>query len=316
MIRRPFEPPNFRCRVKDWHGDESDLLMRGDSEASVRQRLEQKSYQVVSVEPYDFRQWLERAEAETRKVIECSGGPDYQYRSDIWGDLKQYLFELFEGKCAYCEGKVLHIASGDVEHYRPKKKVTECPSHPGYYWLAYEARNLLPCCEKCNRHRAKMNHFPVRGDLWAHRHDEMDCEKPLLLCPYDHDPREHLRFLPSTQTPGAPDLVLSIVQGATEEGRKSVEIYKLNRPDLASERGLAQKKIRQELMASMLSPSSTRRAVWDRLFSGRDEYSSAALAEAEALLAELKEEYEQEKTEHVQVPSGKRERSGVAGRAG
>lgn len=295
MIRRPFEPPNFRSRVKDWHGDESDLLMRGESEASVRARLEQRGYQVLAVEPYDFREWLKRAEAETRKVIAAGGGPGYTYRSDIWGDLKQYLFELFEGKCAYCEGKVLHTSSGDVEHYRPKKKVTECPSHPGYYWLAYEARNLLPCCEKCNRHRAKMNHFPVRGDLWARCREEMNCEKPLLLCPYEHDPREHLRFLPLGETPGAPELGLSIVQGATDEGRKSVEIYKLNRPDLSAERALAQRKIRQELMTAMLSPS-TRRAVWDRLFSGREEYSAAALAEAEALLADLRKEYEEEKT--------------------
>ena len=40
----------------------------------------------------------------------------------------------YNHKCAYCE----RVTKADVEHYRPKKKVSEDADHPGYYWLCYE----------------------------------------------------------------------------------------------------------------------------------------------------------------------------------
>ena len=115
----------------------------------------------------------------------------------IWSELKSYLFEIFDGKCAYCESKVLDVAAGDVEHYRPKKGVDGMPTHPGYYWLAYDLENLLPCCEKCNRAGAKMNLFPIpmEGDRAWRPEDDIEAEHPYLLNPYGHDPAEHLRFV-------------------------------------------------------------------------------------------------------------------------
>src|SRR5262249_45973388 len=107
------------------------------------------------------------------------------FNEGLWKELKWHLFELFHGKCAYCEHKPQAGYPGDVEHYRPKGKVDEDPNHPGYYWLAYDPRNLLPSCSRCNQPpTAKRTRFPVEG---AHSRDSRNlaAEKPLLLNPYD-----------------------------------------------------------------------------------------------------------------------------------
>lgn len=290
MIQRKFLAPNYRCRVRDVHGNESTLLKRGTEEGAVRAGLAERGYTVLGVEPYDFEEWLKRAKAETEKAI--AAGKDYEFRPDLWKELKLHLFDLFEGKCAYCEACVQDVAFGEVEHYRPKRHVEECPDHPGYYWLAYDLTNLLPSCQRCNGYQAKMNHFPVRDKVWARSREELGCERPLLLNPYLHNPREHLHFRPLRENPD--QLPLSHVEGRTEEGKTSVEVLRLNRPNLASARALAQQRIRQQLMAAFFT--SNARPLWQRLFSGQEEFSSAALAEAEALLAELQGEYQDEKS--------------------
>lgn len=65
----------------------------------------------------------------------------------------------YKNKCAYCE----RICKADIEHYRPKKGVTEDDTHLGYYWLCYEWTNLIPSCITCNREGAKQNKFPILG---------------------------------------------------------------------------------------------------------------------------------------------------------
>lgn len=76
------------------------------------------------------------------------------------GTLKS-LETLYHNKCGYCETDTTAGASMQVEHYRPKAKVTEDATHGGYYWMAYEWSNLLLSCAKCNN--KKRNHFPVQG---------------------------------------------------------------------------------------------------------------------------------------------------------
>lgn len=64
-------------------------------------------------------------------------------------DVKEALFGMSQGKCAYCEGYV-EKGSLEVEHYRPKGSV-EGSDHPGYWWLALNWKNLLPACAACNK---------------------------------------------------------------------------------------------------------------------------------------------------------------------
>src|SRR5262249_37626646 len=157
---------------------------------------------------------------------------EFNFDSGIWSRLKEHLFEVFSGKCAYCEAKVQHVDWGQVEHYRPKKKVEEDPSHPGYWWLAYNYQNFLPCCTRCNCARAKMNRFRVRG-LRARRKEDLSRERPLLLNPYKHKPQKHLKFIPPTE---GDDNSGGHVIGITTEGKKSIEVYNLGRRELVEQR--------------------------------------------------------------------------------
>jgi uncharacterized protein (TIGR02646 family) len=227
VIHRTFKEPNYKCKVSDRQGEQYEWLAYANSESELRQRLEEGGYSVISISEYDFKEWVAKAAVATQEAIDAHArGEKPKFKSSIWSELKLHLFELFDRKCAYCESWVLHVVPGDVEHYRPKRKVEEEPLHPGYYWLAYDFNNLLPCCPKCHQARAKMNHFPVRG-FCAYCPEDFDKEEPLLLNPYKDDPAQHLYF-----PPGEEDTYFGTVEGITDAGEKSVEIYHLNRADL------------------------------------------------------------------------------------
>src|SRR5712691_15858 len=109
--------------------------------------------------------------------------------TDLYKNQKPVYMSLsgpFHGKCAYCESFIAADQPGDLDHFRPKGKVTNSDHqsimiqdeqghampHPGYYWLAYDWRNLLPSCEDCNRPSTqktggqligKWDQFPVKG---------------------------------------------------------------------------------------------------------------------------------------------------------
>ncbi len=65
------------------------------------------------------------------------------------------------GKCCFCESKIQHVMSGEVEHFRPKGGVRQRRSdpldRPGYYWLAYDWSNLLLSCQSCNGPQAQFS---------------------------------------------------------------------------------------------------------------------------------------------------------------
>ena len=151
-------------------------------------------------------------------------------RSTVWQDLKPYLVWLFGGKCAFCESKFLIVSFGDVEHFRPKRGVTEDPTHPGYYWLAFDESNLLPSCERCNRN-SKANHFPISGQRAQQPGSSLDNEQPLLLNPCEVDPQNHLDF--SLDLNGQP---IGLVTARSEIGRQTIQIFNLNREDLVEAR--------------------------------------------------------------------------------
>jgi hypothetical protein len=96
---------------------------------------------------------------------------DPTFETDVWKDLKKWLLKhVFNGQCAYCESPLkFDRYRGDAEHYRPKGSVmwrdlatnkktkARCKlsdgteiDHPGYFWLAYDWRNLMPACADCN----------------------------------------------------------------------------------------------------------------------------------------------------------------------
>jgi uncharacterized protein (TIGR02646 family) len=297
LIHRTFCEPNYRCKVADEYGQHYEWLTFAESEDELRQRLQTGQYTVICIREYDFTEWLAKATVATQEAVDAQAkGEMPEFKSSIWSELKLHLFELFHGKCAYCESKVLHVSSGDVEHYRPKKRVIEDPSHPGYYWLAYDISNLLPCCEKCNRVRGKRNHFPVRKRC-AYCPEDLDNEEPLLLNPYVHTPERHLGFIA-----GRDNVYYGTVKGITDVGSKSVEVYNLNRAELVERRREKQEQTVMQLEMAIVQHDKRKfRSILSEMCDGVCEYSAATLAQAVAWWVEWKESAERELEQVHQV---------------
>jgi uncharacterized protein (TIGR02646 family) len=137
-----------------------------------------------------------------------SGGSTFSeddFDRGIYGhaSVKEALSDAQHGKCAWCERSVAGGGGsfGDVEHYRPKGRVSQqvgrVGNTPGYYWLAYSWENLLLSCQHCNQ-RYKKDLFPLANPAKRARvHDAVVTDElPLLLDPAKEgdDPRRHIVF--------------------------------------------------------------------------------------------------------------------------
>lgn len=198
----------------------------------------------------DWAKWRKKADNATKTIkqkLEQNAG--YTIKEGLYKEMRQVFLDAFHGKCAYCEAKViLDQHRGDVEHFRPKGRVTgkdnrpiiipspdggEPRQHPGYPWLAYDWRNLLPSCKACNqpgktRRRksvGKWDKFPVQGFRASVPGEELR-EKPLLLHPVFDDPSKHLELDPAT----------GIMLAKTKRGKVCIELLDLNREGLPEER--------------------------------------------------------------------------------
>ncbi len=147
-------------------------------------------------------------EDEVKKDI--YDGKQFNIKSDIYKKIEG----PFNGKCAYCESNIASDQDVEIDHFRPKNAVSdinfnpvkieengETRDHPGYYWLCYYYKNLLPSCILCNQKRlnegkptGKSTRFPVKGQH-ARLPGEEEQEEPLLINPVfdDDDPEQHLK---------------------------------------------------------------------------------------------------------------------------
>lgn len=141
-----------------------------------------------------------------------------KYRQD---KVKDALEGMFNGKCAYCESKVVHVSWGDIEHFRPKDT---------FPLLAVEWENLLLGCSICNGAKFKGTKFPVDAN-----------GEPLLINPCSDEPNDHLEFEYDQITKKF------LVVGKDDKGVTSIETYGLNRNrnknDLLEERTKYLKKL-------------------------------------------------------------------------
>ncbi|REH54733.1 uncharacterized protein (TIGR02646 family) [Tenacibaculum gallaicum] len=167
------------------------------------------------------------------------GDPD-ENRSKV----EDQLAISYHNKCAYCE----RLAKADIEHYRPKKKVSEDETHNGYYWLCYEWTNLLPSCVKCNRDGGKHNKFPIIGNRvivpsflangelnLSHQlaqNNPLLAEAPYLLNPEIDNPELFFDFFNDPLGNGIR------IRGIDNQdrGKNTIKICKLNRQELRLER--------------------------------------------------------------------------------
>lgn len=222
---------------------------------------------------HNYAGWKARAERATLEacsLVERGLAPALV--PDIWGSVKPALLKHFIKKCAYCETPITRFW-GDVEHYRPKGKVTEDGLHPGYYWLAYDTQNLLPSCQFCNQGHGKMNQFPVAGTYWR-KHSEPCAEEPLLVNPYFDDPSEYFIF-PFDKERLTP-LGTIEARDRNPRGLRSIDIYNLNDASLVDQRKGSQ----QNAINSFITEDNARRgqAYIDSIEFDDQPYAAARLA--------------------------------------
>ncbi|MEK0337721.1 MAG: hypothetical protein QQN41_09850, partial [Nitrosopumilus sp.] len=169
------------------------------------------------IEPIDseWLQWVQECRDATQQLIQdYQSGHPINIKKLYAGQKHKYLDKPFNGKCAYCEADVEIDSPNIVEHFRPKGGVRRMDNsnvmitkngndqklHPGYYWLAYDWKNLLPTCWKCNTwHKdprsgkmiGKGNRFPVSNRHSINQRDNVD-EGELLINPMFEDPLDHI----------------------------------------------------------------------------------------------------------------------------
>ena len=166
---------------------------------------------------------------------------------NYWGKHKHYFIRSqYSGKCAYCETQVISGSPGDVEHFRPKaycqtlspaknrddyrgqppRRSNVGPSIEGYWWLAYNWRNYLLSCNRCNS-IWKRNQFPVEAKR-SRRGDKMSVEKALLINPFTVDPETHFEF----------NAITGKIRGLTPQGIATIDICGLDRKSLEVQRAI------------------------------------------------------------------------------
>jgi len=171
---------------------------------------------------------IEETVVETRKKAIIA-------KSSIWRDAGKIIKNVMHDKCWYCE--TLEVRSDmPVDHFRPKNSVAECPSHPGYWWLAFDWENYRYSCTFCNERRTdvenktaggKWDHFPIfEPPAWARTAtDNWRLERPQLLDPLEIDDTKLLTF----HEDGYPR---EVVQVNTDEryirAKKSIDLYHLD----------------------------------------------------------------------------------------
>lgn len=201
-----------------------------------------------------------------------------KFDDTLWKKIRDWLLlNVFHDKCGYCETPILRFV-GDAEHFRPKGRVSiplkdgkrktgpvsilaEDGSemrHPGYFWLAYNWKNLLPACQLCNRN-GKRDLFPVgKSHFAAGRLNPEDAAKlrfpntsvgrmaeMFYLDPEDLDELEgRLLLHPYFDAPAA-HLIFGTDGGVKARdnspiGEISIELYKLRERNLDRARGMAQ----------------------------------------------------------------------------
>lgn len=263
-----FVEPNFICTVIDPADNVIEKwLAVAPTEAELKVMLASRLLKATTIEAYEFKDWRQRAKDEAKLAIKAKN-KGYEYKQKLWTEIKQFLFLLSNNRCGYCETKVRIGFSGHVEHFRPKKKVDEDPKHPGYYWLAYEVENYIPCCENCNSARGKRNHFPLaKGSPRAKIAGALASERPLLLNPFKEDPGKHLQFVGPE---GGDDF--GKLKGITLKGKTSVKIYNLNRNDLALDRRRVYYLIKDRLDYASARPDK-KGEILSELMTGESDYN-------------------------------------------
>jgi uncharacterized protein (TIGR02646 family) len=199
------------------------------------------------------------AVAEARQAIAkiaLNGKPMSAQFPSLWGnkEVRQALWIMQNKKCGYCERRRDVNRESDIDHFRPKAEVALAPDHKGYWWLAYDWKNLLFSCRHCNQ-SYKLNHFPIPDE--SRRVDseakELRSEHAYLIdpCNVDDDPESCFTYFVQ-ELKLAKDETETLVyvqprpddEWNKERASRTIEVLKLNRKELLEERGKCVEKLK------------------------------------------------------------------------
>jgi uncharacterized protein (TIGR02646 family) len=258
-----------------------------------------------------WKAWREQARGAMDQLVNHYHlGDDVELQDQFYKAAMPFLLMLFHGKCAYCETVISSNQPGDVEHYRPKGRIRDQAGkvlkviinnteieHPGYWWLAYDWRNLLPSCIDCNRRRrhgednvaaGKAEYFEVRGKRAVLPTDDLSQEHALLLDPSSEnfDPKQHFEFMED-----------GTIKPKTEEARYTCELLGLNlRERLVAERAKAYLQAKQAFRNFVFdAPTATPAALEivrqqiNDLWQGNSAYSAFARESLESVRARFQQ---------------------------
>lgn len=166
----------------------------------------------------DARRWLATISQSADKSAA------FKALGSVWSPFKVNFINVFGDKCWYSEVPRINT-DFDVDHFRPKgavKKSKEyyatrsvngvAEKHPGYWWLAFEARNYRYACQYANQPRdngGKHDYFPLTDEstrIWqscslqAHAQEQVQLLDPcnledVKLISFDKSPgMAHSRF--------------------------------------------------------------------------------------------------------------------------
>lgn len=149
---------------------------------------------------------------EAKDMVLAEPDPDerkelFERHRARWIAVRDAFEEHSDGKCWYVECRSSG-ADNDIDHYRPKSRVAEDGTHPGYYWLAFEWTNLRLSCQRANRPRrnleigetgGKSDNFPlVEPEKRARTpDDDLSRENPAIVDPTNAADVAMLTFGPS-----------------------------------------------------------------------------------------------------------------------
>lgn len=206
-----------------------------------------------------------RGSKETRKLCRGydRGQRSFEFDRKLYGakSVKNALKKAQQGKCCFCESKILHVAHGDVEHFRPKGGYRQTTDggvrRPGYYWLAYDWSNLFLSCQICNQ-RHKRDLFPLQNPSAraTSHHKSVDVERPLFVDPSE-EPERHIGFRQE----------YAFASNGSRRGRLTIKSLGLNRTEVVEMRRDALDTVRH--LADVVLVWEGRKARGERL--SRDE---------------------------------------------
>jgi uncharacterized protein (TIGR02646 family) len=248
----------------------------------------------VKIEPPDtavWKRWEKKCKQATEKNwASVNRGDKPVFDEKIYKKYKEFFMDkAFHGKCGYCECPVKDFQQGgDVEHFRPKGRVTNAKDevildHLGYHWLAYDWQNLLISCKGCNQFAkqkkyGKGDRFPVLNN-YAYTPEVIAQEQPLLINPTSNVPDDH------------PDKHLKIkcdgsLRGLTERGKMCIQVFGLNlREQLVEERQRAyQEALVLQGKLKSKSKEEQQKAI-NKIIAIKQGEKSYSIAQAEAVAA-------------------------------